>query len=264
MPDRRLPALIVALALAGLGSGVARAESGLRLPLPDRFGTIPASTYDEQGRRVGDAHLVIEKLDDRRVRILSESGFDGGARNVATAELALVDSGRALRPLNQESRSFTPDGVPMGVLRIDHELGEASCASPDGDGMKVDRVSLPNADRVANVPLNLLFLPLVRGETDAVSFQVFLCRGGARLLKAEGHVDGDGKGNGHVVEVRYGPDLGRVISLMAPSLIPSYSVWFGPREPHAWMAHRIPLFSKGPEVLVIREGIEPLWLSNGH
>ena len=63
-----LVASAIWLLLAAAGS--ARAESALRLPYPDVFGTIPASTYDEDHQRIGSAHLVVENVDNTGVRLL--------------------------------------------------------------------------------------------------------------------------------------------------------------------------------------------------
>jgi hypothetical protein len=239
-------------------AGPARAESALRLPYPEAFGTIPASTYDVHHHRIGSAHLVVENVGDTRVRLLAESGIDGGARTVATADLESVDGGRFLKLLKQESRSFDEHGIPMGVLSIDHESGIASCDKPAGDGMAKERLTLPQHDRVANVPLTLLFQPLVEGKTDEVTFQLLLCRFGARLIDIDARRvardDGEEKTD-PIVEVDYQPDFGRFVSLVAAKWIPKLSIWFDRRVPNPWIAYRMPLYSKGPEVFVIRDGV---------
>jgi hypothetical protein len=43
---------------------------------------------------------------------------------------------------------------------------------------------------------------------------------------------------------------------------PRLSFWFDRAKPNPWLAHRIPLYGDGPEVLVIRDGIPPRWLSD--
>jgi hypothetical protein len=65
-----------------------------------------------------------------------------------------------------------------------------------------------------------------------------------------------------IVEIRYGPALGPMLSWIAPSLVPRLSFWFDRAKPNPWLAHRIPLYGDGPEVLVIRDGIPPRWLSD--
>jgi hypothetical protein len=245
------------------GAGSARAESALRLPYPEIFGTIPASTYDANHQRVGDANLVVENLDDARVRVLVESGIEGGASTVATAELMAVDNGKFLKLLKQESRSIDANGIPMGVLSIDHESGVASCNKPDGGRFATEQITLPQQDRVANVPLNLLFQPLVEGTTDAVTFQLLLCRFGARLIDIDARIvprdHADEEAN-PIIEVEYKPSFGRFVSLVAEKWVPKFSIWFDPRVSNPWVAHRIPLYSKGPEVFVIRDGIPNAWL----
>jgi hypothetical protein len=152
------------------------------------------------------------------------------------------------------------EGKSLGVMTIDHRTGEASCARPneDGSGTSIERLSLPENDRVANVPLNLLFDPLVKGIVSTVNFQILLCHSRARLIDFEASVvdnQGDQEENEHLVEVRYGPDMGSIVSMLAQAFIPRLSFWFDPASPTPWLAHRMPLYTDGPEVLVVRQGI---------
>ena len=260
----RLQSAVFALGFAALAANTAHAESALRMVYPEVYGVIPAATYDMQRQRVGDAHLVVEKLDDGNIRLFSESGITNGARTIASAVLAPAEGGGSLRPVLQESRSFDPQGVMLGVLSVDHRTGMASCSKPNGDGMKVDSLPLPSSDRVANVPLNLLFLPLVKGEAEELRFQLFLCGSGPRFVNfvasvAPGAVDASGR---RVIEVAYGPDFGRLVSLVARHMTPKLSFWFDPAAPHRWMGHRLPLYAKGPEVFVVRKGVPAAWFAD--
>jgi hypothetical protein len=242
-------------------AGTAAAESALRLPYPENFGRIAASTYDTDHNRVGDAHIVLENVSENRVRLVVESGIDGGARTVATAEFEPIEDGRFLRLLREESRSVDPDGVPLGVLSIDHENGVASCEKESSGKTKTQKLTLPDQDRVANVPLNLLFQPLVDGRTETVNFQVLLCRFGARLIDIDARVVPKGEDSSPFIEVEYQPNFGKFVSLIANNLVPRLSVWFDPRNSNPWIAHRVPLYSKGPEVLVIRDTVADAWLA---
>jgi len=265
MPTRLLLLLALCLASAALATRAARAESELHLSYPEVFGTVPASTYDTSRHRVGAAHLVLEKLEDQDVRIFAESGFDGGARNVATALLEPSRDQQSLRPVLQESKTFRGDGSLRSTLTVDHRARVATCGRSNGDGMAVERIELPEADRVANVALTLLFKPLVQGEIPSTAFQLFLCEGGARLIDFEAHVerrDTGAHGPGSLVEVRYRPDLGPIGSFVAEHLIPQLSFWFDPTARSPWLAHRIPLYSKGPEVIVVRDGVPTGWLTD--
>lgn len=241
------------------------AESGLLLEYPVELvdlGAVPASTYDVDRKRVGTAHLSIEKLENGDLRMESDSGFTGGERTLVTAVLAPVDDASQVRLLQQESRTFDSQGNARGQLTIDHTRERAICR--DAAGKRVGKVSLPSQDRVVNVPLNLLFLPLVRGETDEIRFQLFLCGWGARLLDFTANrapASRNGNGSGQLVEVRYGPDFG-VATLVASSFVPRLSFWFDQDAPHRWAAHRLPLYGNGPEVFVVREGVPPRWLGD--
>jgi hypothetical protein len=254
----RGPALL--LAAVALTAATGHAESDLLIEYPVFFGPIPASTYDADRRQVGDAQLMIERLDNGHVRISSESGFTGGARTIASAELVPAQGNGLLRPVLQESRSVDQDGNALGVLSIDHVRGTASCRNPDG--LLRDEIEIPSDDRVANVPLNLLFLPLVRREKEQVAFQFFMCGGRAHFMDFVANLapsSRNGNRPPNVVEVRYGPDFG-IASMVAQSFIPKLSFWFHPEEPHRWIAHRLPLYGKGPEVFVVRDGVPTHWL----
>jgi hypothetical protein len=113
---------------------------------------------------------------------------------------------------------------------------------------------------VAHVPLNLLFLPLAKGETEEIKFQFLLCALGpifvdakatvARLIPAH-----DGKDP--LVEVRYELDLNPVIAAVARPFLPRFAFWFDPLARDPWVAHRMPLASRGPAVLIVRTGVLP-------
>jgi hypothetical protein len=253
-------ALLVALCEASAG-----AESALVLPYPDpaSFEPISASTYDELGRRVGDASIRLAKLENGRVALRLRSGFEGGARIELDAELATVevDGAPALRILRERSQSFDPDGKPLVILSIDHEKGKASCTPPEGERGKPSVVTLPSPDRVINVPLNLLFQPLGRGDVDRIQTQAFFCLGGARLMGFTGKLaelrestSPDGR---KIREIRYGPDGKSVFSWAAKAFAPKISFWLDTNANGAYLAHRMPLYSKGPVVYVITDGIDP-------
>lgn len=258
LPDRIARGLAV-LGVCTLAATGASARSALVVDYPDGFGTVPAATYDTERHRVGKANLVLERLDDGRVRMFSESGFTAGPRTVLTALLEPVEGERKLRPLLEESRSFDASGAALGVLSIDHARGVGTCRKPDGE--QVAELALPETDRVANVTLNLLFLPLVRKELDDLSFQLFLCGGGAKIVDFVANLAPGSRDGKHppAIEVRYSPDFG-FASMVARSFVPKLSVWFDPKEPHRWLAHRVPLYGQGPEVFVIRDGVPPRWL----
>jgi hypothetical protein len=252
---------LFALAALLISTAPALADSELMLPYPTSFGKIPAATFDAGRHRVGDANLEILRLEDGTVRLSAESGVDGGARTIATATLAPIVDTNLLRPVFQQSRTLDANDKPLGLMVIDHRTGEATCSRPnsDGEGMHTQRVPLPSHDRVANVPLNLLFDPLVRGDVSTVDFQILLCRNNAKLVDFQArvvHRDGNAGGSEQLVEVRYGPDFGSFFSLLANAVVPRLSFWFDPAAPSPWIAHRMPLYADGPEVFVVRQGIE--------
>jgi hypothetical protein len=245
------------LATAALGlAAPARGESALLLPLPDAFGAIDAGTFDGHGHRVGAATMEVLRRADGRVEVRAESGIEGSARSAVEALLELAPGGGALRLLSQRAESFDTSGASLGLLSIDHEARVARCGAPAGSDDEPVVLELPPHDRIVNVPLNLLFQRLVRGEASEVGFQVLLCRFGARILDARARV-ATPRAAGGLVEVQYQLDFGPVLSSLAQPFLPTLSFWFDPDSPGAWVAHRMPLFSKGPTVLVVRSGFSP-------
>ena len=57
-----------------------------------------------------------------------------------------------------------------------------------------------------------------------------------------------------MVEIRFGPNLGRVASWLASVVVPKLRFWFE-AEDGQYLAHRMPLYGGGPEVVVSREGV---------
>ncbi len=246
----------------------ASAESALELPYPHpaMFAPIAVSTYDDAGQRVGDASIQFEHLDNEHVALRLRSGFDGGARLELDAELEPTQVGevRKLRVLRERSQAFDPDGKPLVILLIDHEKGEASCTPPTGEGGSPSAIDLPSPDRVVNVPLNLLFQRLGQGRTDVVETQAFFCLGGARLMGFTGELarerEGEQRDGRRIREVRYRPDGKSLFSWAAKAFAPKISFWMDIDDTSAYVAHRMPLYSKGPVVYVIADGIEPSWV----
>lgn len=253
---RPIAPLAASLLLLGLGAA-AHAESAVRLPLPREFGEIEATTYDDASlERLGPALMSMKRLPSGDIEMKAQTGIEGSARTGVSAVLERTLGGNALRLVSQHSESFDESGHSLGILSIDHHQGTATCGAPPASKKRATYVELPKEDRVVNVPLNLLFDPLVSGEQSEVAFQVLLCRFGARLIDARARVAGD---DGGLIEVRYNMDFGMFSSLASPFL-PRLSFWFDAEAPSAWVGHRMPLFSKGPTVLVVRSGFAPTQL----
>jgi hypothetical protein len=235
-----------------------RPPRGALLPAPPRFGIFPAGTYTAEGDRLGSARLSLLDKADGFVEVNVTTGVKGGARNDASAMLQYAPDGR-VRVVRERSESHDDGGRSLGVMLIDHARGVGTCTPPGGTEADAEVFELPADERVVNVPLNLLFLPLVRGEVDTVDFQYFLCRGGARLMDFRARLAGavHQKNGSRFIEVAYGPQLGGMVSWIAKQLIPRLSFWFEANQDGTYLAHRMPLFSKGPEVVVVRDDFAP-------
>lgn len=248
--------VLISIWLVSLVATAAHARSALVLPPPDRLGPIPAGTYDDDGNRLGEAALSYRRGDDGLIYMQAVTTMEDGPKNVLNAVFEEIHDGRAVRVLREDSLSHDADGNPMVLVEVDHEKGEARCIPPDGESEDIEVIELPEEDRVGNTIMQLLFQPLVRGETKRIEFQAFLCRGGARLVNfvAVPAPRVPGAADDGVVEVRFGPDLGRVMSWLASAVVPKLRFWFD-AEHGGYVAHRMPLFGGGPEVVVRRENV---------
>lgn len=240
----------------------ARADSTLVLPYPKKLGRIPAETYDQEtGRHLGEAWIRMSAVEGGGIRLEGRSGIESGASTHVMAEMAPAADG--LRILRQRSRSVDPDGNPMGVLEIDHAAGVGSCTNAPQNGQPPvhQTIELPEEDRVANVPLNLLFQPLVHGERDEIHFQILLCREGPRIVSAVARVKdrngAGGPGGAELVRIQYELALPWLLARMVKRWLPHLSFWFDPSDGGAWIGHEMPLYSKGPTVLVVRNDVKP-------
>jgi hypothetical protein len=251
-------ALLLALSL--LLPTAALGESQILLPMPSVLREVAATTFDRDGNAIGLSSFVMEQLESGLRHMKIEMAADDGGRNRSEAILAPVegDTTPALRLLEQRSQARRADGSSLDLLVIDHVKGRASCyPADDADLSRGRHVDLPGNDRVVNVPMQLLFRPLAAGEVDSVHFQVTLCRKGPvihDMIAVRGprkRVEGRG-----VIEIRYGPDFGKVAAFIASRVLPSFSFWFD-TQTGEYLGHRMPLHTKGPEVLLVRQGLTP-------
>jgi hypothetical protein len=251
------------------------AESTVILETPGQLEGIGATTFDDKGRAVGASsfEIVTEESGFRHMTVRME--IEGGGSNVSEAILApiagamtgnpesaeslrAVGTQHAFRILEQRSQATRADGVALELLVIDHRKGRVTCYPPERDLTLGRHLDLPDVDRVVNVPMQLLFLPLVSGSVDEVRFQIAVCRDGPKIHKMIAVRGPRSTHDGRdVVEIRYGPDLGAAISWLASRLLPKFSFWFDERD-GAYLGHRMPLHRKGPEVLLVRQGLSPI------
>lgn len=249
--------MLMASALFATG---AHARSQLILPYPADSGLISAATYDMTGSRLGAAQFEIETFEDGRVEMTMVTGIDNGASNHASILLEPIDQRSGLRAVEQRSESYDAAGRSLGVLHVDHEKGIGRCIPAD-QKKPAQSMTLPEQERIANVALNLLFSPMALGQSESMDFQIFLCEGGPRLIAFSAvtvpRVDADP--TARIVEIRYEPNLGPALQWLASSWLPKFSFWL---DGHGnYLAHRISLYTQGPEVLVVRDGISPKTLT---
>jgi hypothetical protein len=242
-------------------AGSSTAESLIRLPLLSGPAGLAATTFDPTGHVIGSSSFKIEELAEGLRKLTIKMAVDDGAQNLSEVTLAPVPPGQTgvggMRLVEERSQSTRADGVRLDLLVIDHVAGRASCIPDKGGAAAARYLPLPDRDRVVNVPLQLLFQPLVRGEVDEVRFQLVLCTDGPRLqgmiaVRGPRFVHADRE----IVEVRFGPDFGKAVAFFASRLLPSLSFWFDAKD-GAYIGHRMPLHRKGPDVVLVRSGLTP-------
>ena len=163
----------------------------------------------------------------------------------------------ALRLIEQRSQATTADGVVYPLLVIDHQHGRVSCYAGTDESGPAQHVDIPGEDRVVNVPMQLLFMPLVRGEVDTLRFQIAMCKPEPTVYQMiavrDDPIVHDGR---EIIQIEYGPDLGKAVAWLASRLLPSFSFWFDAKSGE-YLGHRMPLHREGPEVLLVRSGLTP-------
>ena len=253
MPHALPRVLALALVIAFSAAAPTRADSLLRMTQPESLGSIDVATYDEHGAElVGPGFVAYEPAEDGLVRFVGLSGIEGAEQTKVTALFEPAPDGEMLRPVLQESRSLDAQGVPLGVMTIDHRLGTGTC-HPNGEEAR--SVALPEDDRVANVILGQVLVPLAVAGRGESSFQILICRPTVRVVRVRARVRENAIWDKRdLVEIETGPDLGPMLNRLLGPWLPKVSLWFDGSEP-GWLGHRVPLFAKGPTVTVLRADI---------
>jgi hypothetical protein len=250
------------------------AESMFVFEISDGLEKIQATTFDKKGRAIGNSSFEVETDEAGVRRMIVTMAVEGGGRNVSEAlfapiadevaqspsadqaDLQIVPTPR-FRLLEERVQATRADGVSLDFLVIDHVAGRVSCYPPDRDLTKGEHIELPKDDLVVNVPMALLFSPLATGELETLRFQIALCRNGPVLYKMIAVRQPTSRIAGRdVLEIRYGPDLGKAVAWLASRLLPRYSFWFDARD-GSYLGHRMPLHRDGPKILLLREGLTP-------
>lgn len=253
------------LVAATIVAGRSDAESSIRLPGLTGPAGVTATTFDPTGHAIGSSSFQVEELAEGLRKLTIKLAVRDGGQNLSQVILAPVSSGpptgksgdAGLRIVEERSQSTRSDGVRLDLLVIDHVAGRASCIPDKGGAAAARHIDLPDRERVVNVPMQLLFQPLVTGETEELRFQLVLCTDGPQLqemiaVRGPRFVH-EGR---EIVEIRYGPDLGKTIAFLASRLLPSLSFWFDAKD-GAYIGHRMPLHRKGPDVVLVRAGLTP-------
>ena len=291
LPPRRLtyalsPTRSAALVLM-LGTALgtppsAFAESALTLDVPAEVSEVAATTFDEDGEAVGQSHFAIGEESNGRLRMQVSMAIEGGGTNYSEAVLAPVTgalvgrSGSALshRIIEERSQATSASGQKFPLLVVDHLRGRVSCYAngildehagqdarqklSESEVASGQHVEIDENDRVVNVPMQYLFLPLVRGEIDSLSFQIATCPGDEPVIHNMIAVRGRSftKDGRKIIKVEYGPDFGKAVAWLASRVLPSFSFWFE-AESGEYLGHRMPLHRKGPEITLVRTGLTP-------
>ena len=206
------------------------AESTVILESQIELESFAATTFDKQGHAIGTSSFEITTKETGVHRMIVTMAIEGGGRNVSEAMLAPnvaaitgarsenetvqpIGPSQSFQLLQQRVQATRADGDVLELLVIDHMKGRVSCYPPNRGLTNGQHIDLPEDDRVVNVPLQLLFLPLVSGEVDSVRFQVALCRDGPVIHKMIAVRGPKSRQLGRdVLEIRYGPDLGSTIA----------------------------------------------------
>ena len=246
---------LLLIAVFALLAATSRAESSLLSDVPAAFGGCDAVVYDASGKAVGRARLEMREDPDGFVRLAIETHLHTGEVQSLRAELEPSPGGRKLVLASQQTRTLGRDGELIVGMRVDHRRRRAVCTDAERGEVSLD---LPARESIANVPLNLVLLPVARGSIPKARFQFLLCRGEPRVLDASAALARRLEGiPGHpgIAEIHYSFEVGGVLSSLIRPFLPTLVFWLDPQARIPWLGHRMPLFPRGPRVTVLREGI---------
>jgi hypothetical protein len=238
------------------GAGPALGASALRLPFPTQFGEFEGATLDPKGAPLGDARVSVARDPQGRIVVDGERGINGRESTRYHALLEPMDGGHVLRPLRQHTQTVDAHGAALTETVIDHESGVGSCTT---DG-KRETVDLAEEDRVSIASADFLLAPLARGEQDEVTFQTLICSQGLHLVDVSARRTGrivrpsEGK---QAVEIEYKIRLNPIMALIARPFLPRILFWIDPSVSGPSVAQQLPLYPRGPTVVVVRRGIAP-------
>lgn len=237
-------------------AGPSRAASALRLPFPTEFGEFEGETLDPDGAPLGSARVALVRDPRGRIVVEGERGITGGESTRYSTLFEVVDEGRALRPLQQHTQTLDAKGETLVETRVDHQSGQGTCTAEG----KQRTVELDEEDRVSIAAVDLLLAPLARGELDEVDFQTLICGMGLHLVdvsaRRTGRVVQPSEGT-RAVEIEYKVRLNAIMAAIARPFLPRILFWVDPAVSGPTLAHQLPLFPRGPTVVVVRRGLSP-------
>jgi hypothetical protein len=253
-----VPGPRVAFALLCLlgAAGPAQAASSLRFPVPSQFGEFEGETLDPEGVPLGPARVAVERDPHGRIVLEGERGIVGQATVRFYALFEPVEESDALQLVLQRSRMVDPSGATLAETAIDHVSSQATCTLEG----RQHTLELPDRDRVANVPIDLLLAPIARGERDELDFQALVCGHGFRLVdvsaRRTGRIVRPSEGM-QAVEIEYEVRLNPILARIARPFLPRILFWIDPAATGPSVAQQLPLFPTGPTIFVVRRGIAP-------
>lgn len=234
-------------------TGILYAGSAVRFPLPGQYGEKAAIVYDDNGERIGQATVSMKKNDNDLVKIIVRIALDSGIKARMKADLKFSDDKKSLLLVFQETRTSNTEGHLINRMWVDHIRRKAVCINAKNEKLYIN---IPDDDRIVNVPLNLLLKTVAAGDKDRVGFQTLVCGDDIKLLDTDVERKATRTKTG-IVETRYQFDLGLFLSVLATPFLPRISFWFESGYPNAWIGYRMPLYSNGPTVLVLRDDYSP-------
>jgi len=233
--------------------GILYAESAVRFPLPEQYGEKVAIVYDDSGVRIGQATVSMKKINHDSVEIEVRIAIGSGLNARMNANLRLAGDKKSLLLVSQETYTTDTEGHLINRMWVDHIRRKAVCINAQNKRL---HINLPEGDHIVNVPLNLLLKTVASGDKDRVDFQTLVCGDDIKLLDTDVERKA-ARAEAGIVETRYRFDLGLFLSVLATPFLPRISFWFESGYPNAWVGYRMPLYTNGPTVLVLRDDYSP-------
>jgi len=249
---RRVLALLALSALWCVPAWPASARPG-ELNFPPTNYTIRSI---DGAHTIGHAHFGVTDGTDGLTTVRGEYRFLDGDYDIDESTVRYGTDGKLPRLVREQHSFFFAGGAPDRSSRIDIAAGTGECTVYKHGKPEVSRETFDFPDDI--FAGDVVILPLRRfvrdGARGSISFHVFNCIPGPKVLKVNAHAAEPAPWKyypGDLVEVEVTPDFGWINYLIAPFL-PRIRAWFDPSDDWFFVGGESARYYMGLKYMMVR------------